>query len=91
MDNPTDSALKLAVKLSGHTGCGVRLLTRLQPCDGCVADARTIDKELLLPEKHAALLLAQALIDSEDREGCDPSTFAPDLVDQLRTALDKLR
>lgn len=60
-----------------------------------------IDKELLLPEKHAALLLAQAVVDVWSRQlgrvfesmgSENPRAQAIDAaIDDLRTALDKLR
>ena len=33
-------------------------------CAGCLGDAATIDRELLLPQKHTALFAAQAVIDA---------------------------
>jgi hypothetical protein len=67
-NTPTADAIRLAVKLSGHMTCqkAAELWTpqmRMFVCELCLGDAATIDRELLLPEKHAALLLAQGVVD----------------------------
>ena len=67
MTTPTADAIRLAVKLSGHTHCQRALLAEPHPtsvCAGCLGDAATIDRELLLPQKHTALFAAQAVIDA---------------------------
>lgn len=81
---PSAEALALAVRLSGHTHCQCTT-----PCEGCIADAQTIDRELALPQRNAALLLAQQVCDADTYEGDIGSAFAnfKDLVYQLRDAL----
>ncbi len=67
---PSAEAIALAVKLSGHTHCFAAL--RHVPiggqdwrvCNGCLGDAATIDRELQLPARNAALLLAQSAVDT---------------------------
>jgi hypothetical protein len=92
MNTPSADAIRLAVNLSGHNSCEV-LLRRCgrTPCEACLADAATIDRELLLPEKHAALLLAQGVIDARDSH--DPNWYAntEQAIDQLRDALAKIK
>ena len=80
---PSADALRLAVLLSGHEGTQCKYGARV--CEGCIADARIIDRELKLPQRNAALLLAQAICDGRDRR-----EDILGLVDLLREALKVL-
>lgn len=99
MNTPSAEALALAVRLSGHGSCAYVLNPThgLNPgqgvCDGCLGDAATIDRELALPQRNAALLLAQQVCDADTYEGDIGSAFAnfKDLVYQLRDALAAIR
>lgn len=104
-------AIALAVKLSGHTHCQSAHYLRTAPpsyppkpgkyfeiCDGCLGDAATIDRELKLPERNAALLLAQEVCDlaSDVDKHSSPILYECGLVslsgniDALREALKAL-
>ena len=93
MNTPSAEALALAVKLSGHDGTQCKYGARI--CEGCIADARTIDRELALPAKNAALLLAQALIDEADSYAEDKKRHAYlislQIIDELREALSRIK
>lgn len=86
---PTDAALKLATQLAGHISCQNYASGKWQGevCAGCLGDASTIDTELRLPEKHAALLLAQGVCDGAERNG----RRTPLVVEELRTALAQIK
>lgn len=90
MTTPTADAIRLAVKLSGHTACERWWIAEYDSsgvCAGCLGDAATIDRELLLPQKHAALLLAQGVVDAEFR---DTLTLIG-AIDELREALNQIK
>ena len=96
--NPSAEAVALAVRLSGHTRCqrlfGLRLNTvHVQPCNGCLGDAATIDRELRLPERNAALLLAQGVIDISEqlRKGAGFYGEYDSQIDLLRDALAQIK
>jgi len=95
MTTPTADAIRLAVKLSGHSHCqhvvalhytpgALRDLGDI-PCPGCLGDAATIDRELLLPEKHRALMAAQAVADL-----CSGEDYYA-VVEELREALSRIK
>ena len=101
--DPSAEALSLAVKLSGHTFCQTMWNKREHGgtagvCDGCLGDAATIDRELKLPERNAALLLAQEVCDlaSDVDKHSSPILYECGLVslsgniDALREALKAL-
>lgn len=90
---PTAEALRLAVLLSGHTHCQHELGRAMPVCDGCAGDARIIDCELQLPQRNAALLLLQGLIDEWQRRGDDndPSHWTDGYIDDLREALARIK
>lgn len=74
MNEPTHDALKLARaivdELCGRTGFDVQWWDRINSDtkkEVIVHMAATIDTELLLPEKHAALLLAQGVVECWER------------------------
>ncbi len=94
MTSPTADAIRLAVKLSGHTQCQ-RIWHNYEsesPCDGCMGDAATIDRELLLPEKHAALFAAQAVCDSEEVDIHMPQVCdTVSAISELRAELAKIK
>ncbi len=91
MTTPTADAIRLAVKLSGHTGCCLALQRNESACDGCLADAATIDRELLLPEKNAALFLAQGAVDASKPMRFGNANVPQSAIDELREALAKLK
>lgn len=83
MNKPTEAALKLAEELIPN-----RELIRYYGGDWDELHKRTalrIDQRLLLPEKHAALLLAQAFVDAHVPGNGN------NIVDDLRTALAKIQ
>lgn len=84
---PSAEALALAVKLSGHEGTQCKYGARI--CEGCIADARTIDRELQLPARNAALLCAQSVCDTEEKyvDGCKAFQF----IDNITPAIEELR
>jgi len=99
---PTADAIRLAVKLSGHGACEQCFsdyppgYIEGLPCAGCLGDAATIDRELLLPEKHVALMAAQAVVDANSKSGpyAKPSAVVADLagpIDELREALSRIK
>lgn len=85
MTTPTADAIALAVKLSGHTPCGSSLRAGGYVCEGCLGDAATIDRELLLPQKHVALMAAQAVADL-----CSGEDYYA-VVEELREALSRIK
>lgn len=91
---PSAEALSLAVKLSGHTVCIARHVRGQTgpsepPCNLCLGDAATIDRELQLPQRNAALLLAQTVCDEEARN--DHLQDVTGAIDQLRDALNRIK
>lgn len=82
LNRPTEDALKLASRMFIWGEMTTESL------------AEMIDKELLLPEKHAALLLAQGVVDSEAKWN---GSFGPErdsmieTIDQLRGALSCIK
>ena len=96
MNTPSAEALSLAVKLSGHTHCqrtltdldSLRLPLRTTPCDGCLSDAAMIDRELQLPQRNVALLLAQAAVETyESSNGYADGN----IMEQLRESLAAIK
>ena len=81
MNEPSAEAIALAVSLSGHTIC------RKHPCELCRGDAEHIDRELCLPQRNAALLLAQGVVDSVREDGIEDNNDMLDQLAQLRDAL----
>jgi hypothetical protein len=59
----------------------------MEVCDGCHADARTIDRELQLPQRNAALMVAQGVVDAERSINAELETT----VAQLREALAAIK
>jgi len=81
---PTQAALNCASVLNGHYPvCAGETF-----CELCTDDASIMDAELLLPQKNAALLLAQAVTDAWDLEHPDRMSDPNDL---LRIALSKIK
>ena len=101
MTTPTADAIRLAVKLSGHTSCelafrkGSRALApeipELDICDGCLGDAATIDRELLLPQKHCALMAAQAVVDARNGHSAAWYENTMTAIDELGDALAQIK
>ena len=95
---PSAEAIALAVKLSGHTSCAHALQGQLKddqgsampPCDGCLGDAQTIDAELDLPARNAALLLAQTVADEAENDINLPICDTKSAIDELREALARI-
>lgn len=86
MNTPSADALQLAIKLSGHEGTQCKYGARI--CEGCIADARIIDDALQLPQRNAALMLAQGMCDEDAR--VTNLTDSKALIDQLRDALARI-
>lgn len=82
MSKPSKEALRLAGILNDHQ--------LVCPCAECIDAALTIDKELLLPEKHAALLLAQAVVDELDRWTTSTDGIVS-AINDLREALSRIK
>ena len=110
MNTPSADALKLAVKMSGHAGCESAHYLRTAPpsyppkrgeyfriCEGCIADAELIDRELALPQRNAALRCAQGVVDDASEFGQPPQRkerpyiVSFDVIEQLRDALAAIR
>lgn len=93
---PSADAIRVAVLLSGHTHCQKAWVTDCDSsnvCDGCVGDAQVIDRELALPERNAALLLAQGTADCAkriDRETACGLDALLEQIDELREALGRI-
>lgn len=92
---PSAEALSLAVKLSCHTHCQLASQGKFDdwggypvtPCDGCLGDARTIDEHLQLPQRNAALLLAQGAVETYQ----SASYYVEgNIMEQLREALGRI-
>jgi len=89
MTTPTADAIALAVKLSGHTHCQLECgRPSLAVCEACLGDAATIDRELQLPQRNAALLLAQGVVDAYERGGIG-IVHVP--ISELRDALNDIK
>lgn len=84
MSRPTDAALKLAEWF--FDGYGLSHNPNLDRAVVIAALAKRIDEQLLLPEKHAALLLAQQVVDDSDQWGVTMET-----INLLRAALARIR
>jgi hypothetical protein len=93
MTTPSADAIRLSVKLSGHTQCQ-RIWHNYEsesPCECCLADAATIDRQLLLPEKHAVLFAAQEVVDIWHGPNQPDSTELYAALDELAEALAKIK
>lgn len=93
---PSAEALSLAVKLSGHTVCIARHVRGQTgpsepPCNLCLGDATTIDRELQLPQRNAALLLAEAVCEVDAESNNTVPLVVADTIDQLRDALQQIK
>lgn len=91
--HPSAEALALAVKLSCHAHCNLMWNKREHRgtagiCDCCLDDAATIDCDLQLPQRNAALLLARALVEEYDN-GTTNWDMTP--LDALREALAAIK
>lgn len=85
---PSAEAVALAVKLSDHPLCPMYLKCGQTPCHVCIGIAATIDRELQLPQKNAALLLAQTLVYAF---GHEPNDIDAQIVDHIRDALAAIK
>jgi len=62
--SPSQEAVALAVLLSGHTRCAkavVMDIEHVRPCELCLGDAATIDRELKLKERNEVIEKARLL------------------------------
>lgn len=85
MNTPSADALRLAVKLSGHEGTQCKYGARI--CEGCIADAQTIERELKLRECDSLKAAAFTVVTEWDRREMEtPMRFA-EAISSLREAL----
>ena len=100
-NTPSAEAIALAVKLSGHTHCQKAVTfpkmsanVNRTVCDGCLGDAAAIDHELQLPQRNAALLCAQGVVDAEYADSATAAFKKMNVntaIDQLREALAAIK
>jgi hypothetical protein len=82
---PTETAMQAATAIDNFLDVEVMRVPGMRE-----KLAITIDIHTQLPEKHAALLLAQGVVDNYDRGNADDAAARADGFDLLREALTRI-